>query len=448
MNILSKNNIYKLSLKDEFGREDLWMLYAPVAGNMMIVSDSECQQIEQAIGNGPESDEMNAIVEALTLGEPASQRDSKVNNVDEFLLMYILPNYICNFSCSYCFSAQGRSNKALKKEHLKAALDYFIDSKRVNSPRLAISYLGGGEPTISWELVKYGLEYGAQRAAEHGIELMTTIVTNGSRITDDMVDTFSRYHVMARVSFEILEEIQNKQRGQYEQVCQGLNKLAACTTPPMVRAMITPDNVALMPQMIDELHRKFPHVRSALFDPVTSNRTFCEIESIRRFYDIYYTKFLEARALAASYGIDLANAPLRNLNMVVERFCTGEFCLTPEGTITVCHQISSPNESNYADYIYAHVDSRNNLCIDNEKFHRLIADNTIYTNPKCADCFVKWNCGGGCMMQNNQYTPDILDIICDFTRRFSKTLLLERLREQYVDEGMTLEDYIAENYHA
>ena len=86
--------------------------------------------------------------------------------------------------------------------------------------------------------------------------------------------------------------------------------------------------------------------------------------------------------------------------------------------------------------------------MDNEKFHQLIAGNTIYTNPKCADCFVIWNCGGGCMMQNNQYTPEILDVICDFTRRFSKTLLLERLQEQYVEGGQTLEDYIAENYHA
>lgn len=446
MNTLLQNNIYKLSLADALGRNDLYILYAPVAGNMLIASAEECSQIEEAISLSPQSSEMQEIVHQLTVGEPASLRDSKVNNVDEFLFMYVLPNYICNFSCSYCFSAKGRSNKALKKEHLKAALDYFIDSKRVESPRLAISYLGGGEPTISWDIVKFGLEYGAKRAKEHGIELMTTIVTNGSRITDEMVDTFSRYNVMVRVSFEILEDIQNKQRGQYVNVCQGLDKLATCTTPAMVRAMITPENVSLMPMMIEELHSRFPHIKSALFDPITSSGTFCEVEATKQFYDIYFTKFIEARELAASYGIDLGNAPLRNLNMVVERFCTGEFCLTPEGTITVCHQISSPNEANYNDYIYARIDDDNNLRVDEKKFKKLISDNTIYTNPKCSDCFVKWNCGGGCMMQNNQYTPEILDVICDFTRRFSKTLLIERLKEQYAASGETLEDYILANY--
>lgn len=430
MDILLQNNIYKLPLAEERKRDDLFLLYAPVAGNMCIATQQECEQLETAIRQHPnESEDMRESVEAFLCGTPADQRDSKVNNVDEFLLMYILPNYICNFACSYCFSAQGRSNKALKKEHLQAALDYFIDPQRVASRKLAISYLGGGEPTISWDVVRFGLEYGDMLARRHGFELMTTIVTNGSKITREMVEAFDRYNVRPRVSFEILESIQNRQRGQYERVAAGIDLLSRGANPPMVRSMITPDNVELMPAMIEELHRRFPRVSIALFDPITSRETFRDVSTTKEFYDKYYDCFLKARNLAASYGIDLACAPLRNLNMVVERFCTGEFCLTPEGTITVCHQISSPNEANYNEYIYARVDEANRLVIDNDKFRRLAAENTIYTNPKCANCFVKWNCGGGCMMQNNQYEPEILDVICDFTRRFSKTLLLERIEE-------------------
>ncbi|MBO5919779.1 MAG: radical SAM protein [Bacteroidales bacterium] len=446
MNVLLKNNIYVLPLEEHYNRPDLRLIYAPVAGNMMIASEEECAGIENAVSVWPHCrEEYKEVVEALMDGVPAEERDSKVNNVDEFLLMYVLPNYICNFSCSYCFSAKGRSNKALKKEHLKAALDYFIDSNRVKTDRLAISYLGGGEPTMSWDVVKFGLEYADMLSKEHGIRMMTTIVTNGSRITEEMVEVFSRYNVMARVSFEILPEIQNLQRGQYENVCRGLDLLKNCTTLPIVRSMITPDNVSLMPRMVEELHNRFPHVKQALFDPITSNEVFNEVGSTRQFYNLYYDSFLEARKLGALYGIDVACAPLRNLNMVVERYCTGEFCLTPEGTITVCHQISSPNEKNYNDFIYACVDESGKFNVDNDKFHSLIRRDTIYTNPKCADCFIKWNCGGGCMMQNSQYKQEILDVICDFTRRFSKTLLFERLDEQYKDAGESLDEYIA-NY--
>lgn len=445
MEVLAQNNIYKLSLEKEYGCSDVFLLYAPVTGNMMIASEQECKAIERGILCPEQVDEtLQEVIYSLLNKISGNQRDSKVNDVNEFLLMYVLPNYICNFSCSYCFSAKGRSNKALNKEHLKAALDYFIDAGRVRSDRLAISYLGGGEPTISWDIVKFGLEYGDKLAREHGFELMTTIVTNGSRITEEMVEVFRKYHVTPRISFEILEDVQNKQRGQYGNVCKGIKLLSKGGIPLMVRSMITLDNVELMSLMIETLHHQFPGVRQALFDPITSSETFCNVETTKNFYNTYFCSFLEARILATKYGIDLVCAPIRNLDMVVERFCTGEFCLTPEGTITLCHQISSPVESNYDDYIYAWVDEEKKLQIDNQKFKDLTATNTIYTNPKCADCFVKWNCGGGCMMQNNQYTPQVLEVICDFTRRFSKTLLLERLSGQYAGEGENLEQAVKE----
>ena len=197
-----------------------------------------------------------------------------------------------------------------------------------------------------------------------------------------MVETFKCYNVQARVSFEILETIQSKQRGKYNDVARGIDLLCEGGVSTMVRSMITPDNVALMPQMIEELHNRFPQVKIALFDPITAKDTFHEVDTTQLFYDEYYTNFFEARTLAASYGIDLACAPLRNLNMVVERFCTGEFCLTPEGTITLCHQISSPAETDYHNYVYASVNQEGQMAIDEEKFQHLISHNTIYTNPK------------------------------------------------------------------
>ena len=442
-NAFEKYNIYQLPLEEEYGRDDVFLIYAPVAGNMMIASVTECQQLKHLIDHPSEaSDDMAAVIESLTVGTPADKRDSTVQQPDDFLRMYILPNYTCNFSCSYCFSAKGRSKGVLKKEHLRSVLDFFINSKRVQTDRLAISYLGGGEPTISWDVVKYGLEYADERSRQHGIRMMTTLVTNGSVINQEMVDTFRRFDVHPRISFEILEEIQNKQRGQYANVCRGIDMLCQGGVTTMVRSMITPDNVELMPRMIQQLHNRFPQIKSVLFDPITSSETFAVPEPTRRFYDSYFDCFLEARQLAANYGIDLGCTPLRNLDMVVERFCTGEFCVTPKGTITICHQVSSPLEKHYEDCVYARIGDDGSLLINHAKFARLIEKYTIYSQPRCRNCFIKWNCGGGCMMQNNQYSEDILDVICDFTRRFSKHLLLERLANTYAADGESLEETI------
>lgn len=445
MDAFEKYNIYQLPLTEDYGRDDVFLLYAPVAGNMMIASDEECRQLRHLVEHPEDAtSDMADIVEALTVGMPADSRDGKVTNVGDFLRMYVLPNYVCNFSCSYCFSAKGRSKKVMRREDLKAALDFFIDSRRVSTDRLAISYLGGGEPTISWDLVKYGLEYADERARQHGIEMMTTIVTNGSVINEDMVETFRKYNVRPRISFEILEEIQNKQRGQYAQVCRGIDMLCKGGVTTMVRSMITPDNVELMPQMIQQLHNRFPSIVTALFDPITSGETFASPSFTQYFYDRYYDRFLEARQLATGYAISLGCTPLRNLDMVVERFCTGELCLTPEGTVTLCHQVSSPLEHHYNEYVYARVED-GRLVVDHDKFASLIRQNTIYSQPRCRDCFIKWNCGGGCMMQNNQYSDEVLDVICRFTRRFSKHMLIERLADNYAEEGESLSETI-KNY--
>lgn len=452
MSVLSEKNIYKLSLIEELGRNDLFLLYAPLAGSIVLASAAETEAIENQVARCEkgdcemEGDEWAGIVDALVADPFRSSNNSKVTDPADFLRMYILPNYICNFACSYCFSARGRSDKALRQEHLKAALDYFINPRRTASRRLALTYLGGGEPTLSWNLLRFGLEYAGQLAETHNFELLTTIVTNGSRITREMVKTFSRHRVRVRVSFEILEDIQRKQRGAYEAVCRGLDMLSQGDVKPMVRSMITPDNVCLMPQMIETLHRRFPYVKEALFDPIISADIFREAEFTQMFYDTYSHVFLQARALAASYGINLKCAPLRNLDMVVERYCTGEFCLTPEGTITICHQVSAPNETGYAHCVYGQIDESGSLIVDCQKFQALVAEHTIYTRPACKDCYIKWNCGGGCMMQNNQYTEQIRDVICKSTRTFSKALLLERLREQFAAEEQTLESYIQQNY--
>lgn len=442
MDTFKKHNIYQIPLKEEYGRDDVFLLYAPVAGNMMIASTAECNHLKYILEHPADASADEAeIIESLIVGTPSNYRDSKVSKVEDFLRMYVLPNYVCNFACSYCFSAKGRSKKVMNKEHLKAALDFFIDNQRIKTDRLAITYLGGGEPTISWELLKFGFKYADHKARQQNIVMMTTVVTNGSVINQEMVDTFREYNVRPRISFEILEEIQNKQRGQYHNVCRGIDLLCQGGVSTMVRSMITPANVELMPQMIQHLHDRFPRIKSVLFDPIISNETFSDIDFTRHFYDLYYNSFLEARQLAAIYGINLECTPLRNLDMVVERFCTGEFCLTPEGTITLCHQVSSPQELRYEDHIYAKFED-GSLKIDRDKFSRLIKQNTMYSQPRCQDCFIKWNCGGGCMMQSNQYSDNILAVICDFTRRFSKHLLLERLSNSYATDGDSLEDTI------
>jgi len=440
--LLNKNNIYALSLGDFTDRDDLKLVYAPLAGLCSLATSDEIHRLEAEIAAYPDCADPG-LVEAFTSGSPEQAKQNAVETADDFLQLYVLPNFKCNFSCSYCFSANGRATDEVKAEELMATLDFFVDRKRIDTDALSISYLGGGEPTLSWELVKSGIAYASERASKNGIKLYTTIVTNGSRITADIARFLKQHNVLVRVSFEILPDIQALQRGQYEQVCCGLKILEAEGVNHMVRSMITPDNVERLEEMIEELHVKFPSVHSVLFDPITSSHTFHDVAFTAKFYDDYFTHFLNTRRLGKKYGIDVANATLRNINLIVERYCAGELCLTPQGTITICHQVSSPREQGYDDFIFGRVVDRK-LVIDYEKFQRLKSRYTLYDNPRCSDCPVKWTCGGGCTQMRRQYSNEILDFVCRSECRFTTAFLLERIAGKE-DVSTYINAYVPEN---
>lgn len=422
---LNTNNIFILDLDDMTERTDIKLVYAPLAGVCSIATLNEIANLESNLEAYPNCDETD-LVEIFTSGSPELAKINAVKTANDFLQLYILPNFKCNFACSYCFSANGRATEEIKEENLLATLDFFVNRNRIDTDMLSISYLGGGEPTLSWPIVKNGLIYAAKLATKNNIQLHTTIVTNGSRITNEIAECLKKYNVLVRVSFEILPEIQQRQRGQYDNVCYGLKLLEDYGVNHMIRSMITPDNVLLMEKMIEQLHIKFPSIRSVLFDPITSSHTFNDISVTSEFYNNYFNHFLGARTLGKKYGIDVANATLRNLDLIVERYCAGELCLTPQGSITICHQVSSPRESGYEDFIFGQVVNKK-LEIDYDKFLRLKGQYTLYDNPRCENCSVKWTCGGGCTQQRRQYSDDILDIICNSERRLTTAFLLERI---------------------
>jgi radical SAM protein with 4Fe4S-binding SPASM domain len=404
-----------------------YLLYAPLTGYVMKTDAEYPARLENVIENNQGDEDLFTHLNYLSDTSLYGKHIYRIQHPDEYLRLSILPNYSCNFSCSYCFSAQGRSNKELSMEQLKTTLDYFVDEKRIKEKRLFITFLGGGEPTLSWKLLKFGIEYSHSLAKKQGIHLITEIVTNGSILNEEMLQTFITCQVQFRVSFEILEEIQRKQRGQYNKVCKTIDRLSEASLYIEIRAMITPLNVELMVKMVQELIRRFPGVNCYMFDPVTDKHTYHDIEKTKMFYKKYQELFFDALDLAQQKGKQLKCAPLRNLNSIVKRYCFGELCLTPEGTFTICHRISSPQDTHYHNCIYGEVNKAGRLIFDYDKYQQLINTDTADDHPECNACFVKWNCGGGCMVQNREYDKSIRNIICNFTRNFSKELILRKL---------------------
>lgn len=431
--MMYRDNIFSIPVGDYFGKpnSEYQLIYAPLAGKMLIADKNNISDVDHFIHNRDEQIEDKSIISALneiTNSKPIENYLSKIEQVDDIQKMSILPNHTCNFSCSYCYSAKGRANVVLEKEKLKLGLDYFINPERLKERYLTISFIGGGEPLLSWDLVKYGIEYAYNLAEKHGFKLVITLISNGSVMNNEIIDCLKTYHVLPDISFDILEDIQNKQRKNYNKVFDSIKLLCDNNLTPSINATITPDTVNRLVEMFEQVLLNFPKVKDMVFEPVVSPDLFQTAGDLRAFYCSFIENFLHVRKLAESAGKNITCRIYKNIDSVIDRGCPSKFTLTPQGDISICYCTSSPNEQYYEKRTYGSI-GKTSLHIDAQKFEAIHNIN-VHHYEKCTDCFAKWHCGGGCMCPNDLYTEPFLDEICVFTKSLVKAVLLQRMEEQ------------------
>jgi uncharacterized protein len=434
MDSLIKSNIFPIPVGNYFNikNENLYLVYAPFSDNALIATPDNVAEMETYLKDisRVKNPDIIETMESLQDHDP-DKLSPRLGSPDLFDRLAILPNNVCNFNCSYCYSAPGRSGKVLDINTLKSTLDHFIDPGRLSPQHMInIAILGGGEPLLSWDLVKFIIEYSTLLAKKHGFTLDFSLVTNGSVINDEIIRTLKDNPVTVSISFEILEEIQNKQRGHFELVCQTIDRLISHGIVPKFRSTITQDNVKRQKEMVEFALDRFPRVIDMMFEVVTDAESFASPDEIKEFYDKYTEHFFAAQGLGLETGRKISCSASRNINLLEERFCPGEFALTPEGDFSMCTRITSPLDIGYQDCVYGKVDETGKVQLDYEKFGKL-ADDNVYSKEKCTACFAKWHCGGGCMAQKYVYNDEILEIICEFTRSFTKRTILEKLEKQY-----------------
>lgn len=417
---LHKNEIYPLPV------ENGCLIYAPLKRMTLLVGDNMALRMEKSLaGINPDDEEAAKMLDTILKTSDDSHIAHKKRNVSELHKLTILPTHLCNFRCTYCYSAKGRQNKTISDAQAFGAIDYFIDRNRTSLDSLWLAVLGGGEPFMSPELTGKTIKKAIQRAKEQGFKLGIGLTTNGSIYNAELSEIMVKSNVNLGVSFEVLKDVQNEQRQHYDEVVPVVRRYMDDGVDITVKSIITPKNVCLLTEMVEELHRLFPLVKKYKLQIVEDKTIFNDLDVMRKFYSDFTKHFFEAHEKGLKYGIDVYVLASKFVDTLSEHYCGGEMCLNPEGTITVCHRFSSPAEEKYESFVYGSVNDKGEVSFDQEKFAKLMSHD-IDMMPKCKECFVKWHCGGGCLAQSSIYDDERLDIICDWTRSFTLELLKRR----------------------
>lgn len=423
-NTLSKHNIFVREIAT-----DRYLVYQPLCGYATVTDGRTLVELSEICGqNGMRkvTPQLQAIVD--NIGKTTRRMYITSRSVDGLRNMMLLPNNRCNFACSYCYSAFGRNGKEIEPEKIFTALDYFLDDKRAKGERLTISVLGGGEPLISWALLRKALDHAYGLAFKRGIELPVSIVTNGSILTDEILDYIKLHNISVSVSFDILPDIQDSQRGHYEIVASNVRKMVEAGLDIAFNTVITEQNVGRMNEMLKHMKREFPGVKKVSFKSLITDSLFSTPKKRRKYYRQFVDNFFDSLSLAESLNIWMTSPYYNNALCVSDRFCPGKFVVTSEGDISICHCVGSSLDKLYDKFVFGRIND-GKVVVDDDKLTSILShDNS--RNERCQTCIARWHCGGGCFADNStvgEADTESQDAYCESMRYFIQCFIERKI---------------------
>ena len=164
-------------------------------------------------------------------------------------------------------------------------------------------------------MVKDSLDLAYSLAEKRGHKLPVSIVTNGSILTDEIVDYLRSHEISLSVSFDILPEIQNMQRGHYETVVENINRFTNAGIDLAFNTVITCENVGRMDEMLHTIAANTPKVKKVSFKSLISNNYFKDADERRKYYRDFVDNFFKALDLAKQLGIWLTSVSYTHLTL-------------------------------------------------------------------------------------------------------------------------------------
>ena len=213
-----------------------------------------------------------------------------------------------------------------------------------------------------------------------------------------------------RVSFDVIPNIQNVQRGHWEIVDKNILQLLSSGIKTAIRSVLTHQSVDCLQDIVNLVEERYSDLEyldiEPVFEPTLS-------PSVLENFLTSFRKNLFSVIFNTNRGkITVDSLILRMLRETGMLFCSGELCLLPGGEITWCHRVT-PDAEYAEDFLYG--DIKNGLLnINKEKFKHLCFQGSALRDVSCSDCLAYWNCSGGCLLQNKLFSPEQKKIYCRF----------------------------------
>ncbi|GEP64322.1 Cys-rich peptide radical SAM maturase CcpM [Clostridium beijerinckii] len=207
-----------------FRTNDKYYMYDTNKNTILNISNKQYNSLENYM-----KDDIDHYIDSEEINEFYKEGFLSSNRVKDIESPYngVLPSYLdsnvgmiilqvtqqCNFRCEYCVYSGNYLNRthSSKKMDISMAfkgIDFLINHSR-NLSKIDVSFYGG-EPLLEFDFIKQCIDY-AEKKAE-GKKVTFYMTTNGSLLTDEVVEFLYKHDVMLTISLDGPKEIHDKHR--------------------------------------------------------------------------------------------------------------------------------------------------------------------------------------------------------------------------------------------
>jgi uncharacterized protein len=424
--------------------EEHRMLFNPIGSGGVVVVNEPARDIFRAFeapatvadvrrgrpGRDAEVTEIFGRLRQLRFIHPKGQEPRPEFSPGRVLTAWLHVTNGCNLRCPYCYLE--KTPQPMDEETGRAAVAAVMRSAVANGfPEVKLKY-AGGEASLNHRLVLTLHSYARELAAEYGLGLQATLLSNGVRLPDSLVQACKTTGIKVMISLDGIGDQHDVQRPfvsgrpSFRFVERTIGELIAQGHPPHLSVTITNRNIAGIPDVV-----RFALERDLTF----SLNLFRDNDCAAGFADLRYQEQAMISALLETFAVIEELLPrwsvlgsILDRGQLIEprqRSCgVGQdyVVIDQHGKVAKCHmEIERTIGDVFADdplqLVRRDTTTALNLLVDEKE--------------GCRDCTWRYWCSGGCSVATFRATGryDVKSPNCNIYKAiYPQALRLEGLR--------------------
>lgn len=383
----------------------------------------ERHQILGRLGHKYSLQEITGAVDELMALDILRDRDVKIKEGGHSFGDYPLSSIVlnlntgCNLSCTYCYKedlVSAAKGDKMTLDTARKSIDLLIKESKTRH-RINVIFFGG-EPLTRFDLIKEIVGYSLQRGREAGKVFDFSLTTNGTMLTESMIDYFNEQRFGISVSIDGPKAIHDKNRitvsgqGTYDVVRKKVDMLLGRYTARPVGARVT------LTRGVTDVIGIHRHLKEEVgfyevgFAPATSgdlSQFNLKEDELVQVFDGMKTlgrAYLDAALSGRNNGFSNMHQLMTDLYQGTKKSLPcgaglGLLSVDTKGGLNLCHRFTGSEVKTWGD-----VDNG----IDHGHRVEFLEAAADLSGKPCETCRIRHLCGGGCYHESYIKQGDLL----------------------------------------